>query len=83
MTAQMLLVWPINEPWRGRLALVDEAVDDIDALVQEQGYQVAGIPVDWDIKPGPTVPGWAVWRLVLTCTVPVAPLAAAALEEAA
>jgi len=45
VTAQMLLVWPINEPWRGRLALVDEAVDDIDALVQEQGYQLGGVAV--------------------------------------
>lgn len=80
---QMRLTWPIDEPPRGLHQLVDIAVDDIDELVAEQGYAVAGIPEQWDVWLGARTPGWEDHRLVLTCVVPVSPRVDAALEGAA
>lgn len=69
---QMRLVWPIVEPWRGFHYLIDSAVDEVEKLAEEQGCKVVGIPEGWSVEAGPIIPGWAAYRLVLTCIVPVA-----------
>lgn len=68
----MRLVWPILEPPLGLFDLIDEAVDTIEVLIGERGFTAAGTAKEWEVQPGERIPGWAAYRLVLTCVVPVA-----------